>query len=108
MNTNGITHLSFDCYGTLIDWENGILDQAEPRLADAGASNVDPVKLLRGYVKHEAALEAGPFQPYRDALAQTFFRVAADLGVPLAHASCAAFAEGRGGWPAFPATVHAL
>ncbi len=108
MNTNGITHLSFDCYGTLIDWENGILDQALPRLADAGARNVDPAKLLCAYVKHEAALEAGPFQPYRDVLAQTFFRVGTDLGVQLDDASCAAFAEGLGDWPPFPDTVDAL
>ncbi len=108
MNTNGITHLSFDCYGTLIDWENGILDQALPRLADAGARNVDPVELLRAYVKHEAALEVGPFQPYRDVLAQTFFRVGADLGVQLSDARCDAFAEGLAEWPPFPDTVDSL
>jgi 2-haloacid dehalogenase len=108
MNTNGITHLSFDCYGTLIDWENGILEQALPRLADAGAKNVDPAKVLRAYVKHEAALEAGPFQLYRDVLAQTFFRIGADLGVQLGVATCAAFADGLGQWPPFPDTIDAL
>jgi 2-haloacid dehalogenase len=108
MNTNGITHLSFDCYGTLIDWENGILDQALPRLADAGARNVDPVKLLRAYVTHEAALEVGPFQAYRNVLAQTFLRLGADLGVQLDDASCSAFAEGLAEWPPFPDTIDAL
>ncbi len=108
MNTHGITHLSFDCYGTLIDWETGILEQALPRLASAGAKDVDPVAVLRAYVKHEAALEAGRYRPYREVLVETLSRIGNDLGVRLDRMSCAAFAAGLADWPPFPDTVDAL
>jgi len=108
MNTQGITHLSFDCYGTLIDWETGILEQALPRLSHAGAKSVDPETVLRSYAKHEAALEAGPFRPYQDVLSETFSRIGNDLRVSLDRATCAAFATGLAQWPPFPDTVGAL
>jgi len=108
MNTHGITHLSFDCYGTLIDWETGILQQALPRLAAAGAKDVDPTTVLRAYAKHEAALEAGPFRPYREVLSETFSRIGRDLRVTLDRASGAEFAAGLADWPPFPDTVDAL
>jgi len=108
MNTHGITHLSFDCYGTLIDWETGILEQALPRLAQVGVKNADPLAVLRAYVKHEAGLEAGSYRPYREVLQKTFLRVGADLGVRLDRASCEGFAAGLTEWPPFPDTVEAL
>jgi 2-haloacid dehalogenase len=108
VDTDGITHLSFDCYGTLIDWETGILEQALPRLASAGAKNLDPVAVLRSYVKHEAAVEAGPFRRYREVLVETFSRIGDDLGAHLDRTSCEAFAAGLADWPPFPDTIDAL
>ncbi|HKD39127.1 MAG TPA: haloacid dehalogenase type II [Myxococcaceae bacterium] len=108
MNTLGITHISFDCYGTLIDWETGILEQALPRLANAGAKNLDAETVLRAFVKHEAELEAGPFRPYRDVLSETLARVGTDVGARLDRASCSGFALGLVDWPPFPDTVDAL
>jgi 2-haloacid dehalogenase len=107
MDTRGITHLSFDCYGTLIDWETGILDQALPLLARAGAK-ADAVDVLRAYARHESAVEAGAFKAYRTVLAETMRRIGADFGVTLADADCASFAQGLGDWPPFADTVATL
>lgn len=108
MNASGITHISFDCYGTLIDWETGILDQALPRLAASGASNVDPLAVLRAYAKHEVAIESGPFRPYREVLQETLSRIGSDLGVRLDRKACADFASALAEWPPFPDTIDAL
>ena len=108
MNTNGITHISFDCYGTLIDWETGILDQALPRLAAAGVRNLDPLVVLRAYAKHEAAVESGPFRLYREVLEETFSRIGSDLGVRVDPKTRADLASGLADWPPFPDTVDAL
>ena len=108
MQTSGITHLSFDCYGTLINWETGILEQAIPRLARAGARNLDAVAVLRCFAKHEAALERGPFRPYREVLLETFRLIGADLGAEIDDVSAADFAAALTRWPPFPDTVPAL
>ena len=108
MATSGVTHLSFDCYGTLIDWETGILEQAIPRLARAGARNLDEVSVLRAFAKHEAALERGPFRPYRQVLLETFCLISRDLGARVERASAADFAAALTQWPPFPDTVAAL
>ena len=52
------THLTFDCYGTLIDWEQGILDAVLPVLVRRGVVP-DPIDVLRRYVEIEAREEPG-------------------------------------------------
>ncbi len=108
MKTSGITHLSFDCYGTLIDWETGILEQAIPRLARAGATNLDAVAVLRAFARHEPELERGLFRPYRQVLLETFCLIGRDLGARVDRASAADFAAALTQWPPFPDTVPAL
>lgn len=53
--------LSFDCYGTLIDWESGILASLRSILGAQGAAAPDDA-LLEAYARHEARLEAGPWR----------------------------------------------
>src|SRR5260221_4383123 len=60
--------LTFDCYGTLIDWETGILAGLRRSLAGLAVMPSDD-DLLERYSRAEATLEAGPYQPYRDVLA---------------------------------------
>ena len=57
--------LTFDTYGTLIDWESGILAALHPVLAAHGVA-ADDETLLERYGRHESALEAGPYMPYRE------------------------------------------
>ncbi len=59
--------LTFDCYGTLIDWESGIVNAVRPLLAASGR-NVSDDGILELYAAIEAREEAGPYRPYREIL----------------------------------------
>lgn len=99
--------LTFDCYGTLIDWEAGISDALGGTLAKHGVAP-DVEELLQRYAGHEAALEAGPYLRYREILAEAARRVGSDYGVEPAPDEIEAFAASVGEWPAFPDSAAAL
>jgi 2-haloacid dehalogenase len=99
--------LSFDCYGTLIDWEAGLLAALRPVLAAHGAGAGDE-RLLELYARHEAELESGDYLSYREVLAGALRGVAAELGFEPSEAEAAAFAGSVGDWPAFADSADAL
>ena len=72
--------ITFDCYGTLIDWEQGILNALQPVLAPHGVDASED-ELLERYARHEAALEAGSYLPYRDVLTGSLRGLCAELGL---------------------------
>lgn len=99
--------LTFDCYGTLIDWERGILNALQPILApraiDAGED-----ALLERYARHEAALERGEYLPYRDVLAGSLRALCDELGFAPSDDDVGGFAASVGSWPAFADSALAL
>ena len=99
--------LTFDTYGTLIDWEAGLLTAARPVLAAHGAAAGDE-QFLERYAAHEAALEAGPYMSYRQVLGRALQAVGADLGFAPSAAEVAAFSGSVAAWPAFPDSADAL
>jgi 2-haloacid dehalogenase len=99
--------LTFDCYGTLIDWEAGILAGLRATLDPAGVAPSDD-ELLERYSAAEAALEAGPYLRYRDVLGRGLQDVAAAFGVRPAPSAVAAFGGSVADWPAFPDSAAAL
>ena len=99
--------LTFDCYGTLIDWEAGIAAGLRAVLEPRGVL-VGDEELLERYARHEAAVEAGPYAPYREVLACSLRDVCAELGVEPTVAEEAAFGGSVGDWPAFPDSPGAL
>lgn len=99
--------LTFDCYGTLIDWEAGISAGLRRALGPAARGLADD-DLLERYARHEAAAEAGPYLRYREVLARCLRGVAAELGAEPGAAAVAAFAGSVGEWPAFPDSAAAL
>jgi 2-haloacid dehalogenase len=99
--------LTFDCYGTLIDWEAGIAARLR-RVLDPRGVVVGDEDLLERYARHEAALEAGPYVSYREVLEGALRGVCAELGVEPAEAETAAFGGSVGDWPAFPDSSEAL
>ena len=102
------THLTFDCYGTLVDWETGILAALSPLLERHGAS-AEPREILRLYAEHEARLESGPqYRSYREILRGTVAGIAADLGFEPAQDELAVLGDSIGAWPPFPDTPGAL
>ncbi len=101
------SHLSFDCYGTLIDWESGILGALRPILERHGVELGDG-ELLGLYAELEEAAEAPPYRPYREVLAAVVSGLGDRLGFAPTAAERAALADSAGSWPPFPDTVDAL
>jgi len=101
------THLTFDCYGTLIDWESGILAAVVPVLARRGVA-AEAEQLLRLYVKYEAEQEAGPYKLYREVLQGVMAGIASELGFVPTAAELQALPDSVGHWPPFADTVAAL
>ncbi len=99
--------LTFDCYGTLIDWEAGISAGLAGLLSAHGLAP-DSEELLETFAGHEAALEAGPYRRYREILAEASRRVGRDYGLELADDEVGDFAGSVGEWPAFADTAAAL
>jgi 2-haloacid dehalogenase len=99
--------LTFDCYGTLIDWETGIAAGLRAALGEY-ASDAHDEDLLTRFAAHEAEAEAGPYLRYRDVLARAAHGTARDLGATLADDRVAAFGDSVGDWPAFPDSADAL
>ena len=99
--------ITFDCYGTLIDWETGIAAALGPMLAAHGAT-VDAEALLETYGRFEAAAEAGPYLRYREVLARAARGVCDTFGVEPTDDEVRAFAGSVGEWPAFPDSAAAL
>ena len=99
--------LTFDCYGTLIDWEAGILAGLRP-LVDAAHVSAPDETILEAYARHEAALEAGPYLRYREVLARAAAATWRDLAARLDTEAAETFAGSVGDWPAFPDSAGAL
>jgi 2-haloacid dehalogenase len=99
--------ITFDCYGTLIDWETGILAALRSALDGHGAV-ADDEALLEQYARFEAAAEAGSYLPYREVLARSLRGVCAGLGCEPTVAETRRFSESVADWPAFPDSAAAL
>lgn len=101
------THLTFDCYGTLIDWETGILNAVNGVLARHGIS-ASPEQILQRYAQFEAAAEAGAYKSYVQVLREVMAQLAPTLGFTPSEADLAALPASVGQWPPFADTVAAL
>lgn len=99
--------ITFDCYGTLIDWEGGI-STAFASAAAAETRQLDRTQMLKAYAELEPSVEAAPYRRYRDVLTETAQRVAERLGWPLSREGAHFLAESLPGWPAFADTNPAL
>jgi 2-haloacid dehalogenase len=100
--------LSFDCYGTLIDWETGIVQSLQPWCAWHGV-DLRPDELLELYGRHESEVEAEhPAMLYPDVLAESLRRIAASLGQEVSESECVEFGASVSAWPAFADTALAL
>ena len=107
MDFSLFTTISFDCYGTLIDWESGILPVLRTVLANHGQSLPDAA-ILELYGEFEAEAESGPYQCYRDVL-QSVVRAFADrFHFQASSAEIRSLHESLHAWPPFPDTVPAL
>jgi 2-haloacid dehalogenase len=99
--------LTFDCYGTLIDWEAGILAALRGPLAAHGVDEPDDA-VLEAFARHEAEVEAGPYRPYREVLGAVLEAVLGHFGQVATPEERTAFGGSVADWPAFPDSAAAL
>ena len=100
--------LTFDCYGTLIDWESGIHAALQPLLA-AAKNGLSREAALAAFAQHESDQEkATPKMVYSELLATVHRRLARDWNADIADAAHLSFGESVGDWPAFPDSAPAL
>jgi 2-haloalkanoic acid dehalogenase type II len=100
--------LTFDCYGTLIDWETGMLAALEP-LAARSSQQRSREHILETYAAHEAAQEDyTPTLRYSQLLAVVYKRLAEDWKTPALWDECVAFGQSLRNWPAFADSAAAL
>jgi len=107
MDFSRFTTISFDCYGTLIDWESGILPVLRSVLANHGQNLPDAV-LLELYGEFEAEVEGSPYQRYRDVLQAVVRAFGNRLHFEASAAEIRSLHESVPTWPPFPDTVGAL
>jgi len=107
MNFAPFTTMSFDCYGTLIDWEAGILPVLRGILA-CHDQTLSDAEILELYGRFEAEAETIPYQKYRDVLRTVVRAIALQLGFDPSPAELNALYESVPSWPPFPDTVEAL
>ncbi len=100
--------LTFDCYGTLIDWEGGITKLVRPWLADLDP-RLRPDLLLTTFALLQAKFQqVRPVLLYADVMRRTWSDIEVTFGWQTDPAHANAFAESVGSWPPFPDTVESL
>jgi len=99
--------LTFDCYGTMIDWESGIFSALRPILNAHGKMLSDSA-LLALYAELELAAEQGEYLRYRDVLQSVVRGFGERLGFSPTDAEVRSLPESIATWQPFPDTVEAL
>ncbi|MFI5113872.1 MAG: haloacid dehalogenase type II [Terriglobales bacterium] len=107
MDFSGFTTVSFDCYGTLIDWEAGILPTLRGVLATHGRNPTDAA-LLELYGEFEAEAESGQYQSYRNVLESVVERFGDRFDFRPSPTELRSLHRSIPDWPPFPDTVAAL
>ena len=100
--------LTFDCYGTLIDWESGMIAALKP-LTSRMMKRFSRDEILEAHGRHESAQQVyTPAMKYSELLAVVYKRLAEEWGLSATWDECAAYGISVKDWPAFPDTVEAL
>lgn len=108
MRLSNFKALTFDCYGTLIDWETGIFTGLRPLIAKVGRE-LGRDEVLEAHAFHESSTQSQtPAKRYPELLAVVYKRLAEEWDVPVSWGECLAYGASVQAWPAFPDTREAL
>ncbi|MBM3601630.1 MAG: haloacid dehalogenase type II [Alphaproteobacteria bacterium] len=100
--------LTFDCYGTLIDWESGLVAALKP-LARRAKRKLTRNEILEAHARHESSQQRyTPARLYRDLLPIVYKRLAEEWGVEPKWQDAVAYGRSIGKWPAFADSAKAL
>ncbi len=106
---NQFNVLTFDCYGTLIDWESGIWDALQPLLMANNTTVINRAAGLEAFARLESLQEIEtPNLAYPELLTATHIRIAQNFGLESSPQLDQAFGESVPMWPAFADTADAL
>ena len=100
--------LTFDCYGTLIDWESGMVEALKPLTSRVGRE-LSRNDILEAHARHESAQQLQtPGKTYRDLLPIVYKRLAEEWGASTSWEECVAYGRSVRDWPAFIDSAGAL
>ncbi|HSF96018.1 MAG TPA: haloacid dehalogenase type II [Thermohalobaculum sp.] len=108
-NLTEFTTLTFDCYGTLIDWESGIWDALQPLIMASGRTDITRAAALGIFAQRESAQQAAtPGMLYPEVLTKVHGAIARHYGLSTTAALDADFGASLPHWPAFPDSADSL
>jgi len=108
MKLTDFNTLTFHCYGTLIDWESGMVAGLRP-LTDQVKSELSRNQILEAHARHESSQQRyTPAIRYEYLLAIVYKRLAEEWGVHVSTEDCEAYGRSVHDWPAFPDSKDAL
>ena len=108
MKLSDFKALTFDCYGTLIDWESGMVEALKP-LTSRMKKPLPRNNILEAHARHESSQQLyTPAMKYSELLAVVYKRLAEEWGLAAPHDECQAYGNSIKDWPAFPDSVEAL
>ncbi|MFC2083622.1 haloacid dehalogenase type II [Bacteroidota bacterium] len=107
MNWKQYKCLSFDCYGTLVDWETGLLSSLN-NIIKAHGLNISDNTLLEAYAEFESEIEKETFIPYKEVLAKVLFKFGKRFNFLPASDELKTFSVSVRNWLPFPDSVGAL
>ena len=106
---NDYQALTFDCYGTMIDWESGIWDAMQALILSSGRDDITRKQGLEAHARIESAQQrATPGMLYPDILSLVHQSLAEYFGIESSIELDQAFAASVPHWPAFPDSADAL
>jgi len=107
MTSSDFDIITFDCYGTLIDWEGGIINAFKSEAAEDGLT-LDGDQILEAYSAEEPKVESGAYLSYREALRETARLVGSRLGWNISSERAGFLAQSLPEWKPFADTNAAL
>jgi 2-haloacid dehalogenase len=107
MDFNRIRLLSFDCYGTLVDWKKSVLDILEPYL-EAKQVRASREAIFELFLQEDRKMTTGQFLPYREILTGIMEGIAGHLGIRTGTADRNLLSDHFDRWLPFPDTLESL
>lgn len=108
MKLSNYKALTFDCYGTLIDWESGMVAGLAP-LIEKVKTPLSRDQILEAHARHESAQQTQtPGKRYSELLAIVYRRLAEEWGIAVSWEECMTYGWSVKDWPAFPDSTEAL
>src|SRR5919205_1735186 len=99
-----ITFVTFDVYGTLIDWESGVYDAFRREATRDGFTIDDRDEIIPRFHEYEREIEGGSYELYAEVLRRVAVRIAKDIGWPLESSRAGFLPDSVQRWPAFKET----